>query len=98
MSAPIYLGDDVSAAGYRLAGARVRTPAAGDVRAALTRALVDAPLVLVSAALATDIGEAALLPALAATEPLVLVVADANGSAAPPDVAARMRAQLGLEA
>jgi len=52
----------------------------------------------VSAALATDIGEAALLPALAATEPLVLVVADANGSAAPPDVAARMRAQLGLEA
>ena len=98
MSAPIYLGNDVSAAGYRLAGARVRTSAAGDARAALTQALVDAPLVLVSAALATDIGEAALLPALAATEPLVLVVADANGSAAPPDVAARMRAQLGLEA
>jgi len=98
MSAPIYLGNDVSATGYRLAGARVRTPAAGDARAALTQALVDAPLVLVSAALATDIGEAALLPALAATEPLVLVVADANGSAAPPDVAARIRAQLGLEA
>ena len=98
MSAPIYLGDDVSAAGYRLAGARVRAPGAAEARAALARALVDAPLVLVSAALAADIGEAALLPALGAVAPLVLVVPDANGNAAPLDVAARMRAQLGLEA
>jgi hypothetical protein len=98
MTAPIYLGDDVGAAGWRLAGALVRTPAPGQARAALAQALDDAPLVLVSAALATDIGEAALLPALAAVAPLVLVVPDANGSAAPPDVAARMRSQLGLEA
>ena len=98
MSAPIYLGDDVSAAGYRVAGARVRTPAPGKARAALAQAMVDAPLVLVSAALASEIGEPALLPALAAAAPLVLVVADAQGGAAPPDVAARLRAQLGLEA
>ena len=98
MSAPIYLGDDVSAAGWRLAGARVRTPAPGAARAALAQARADAPLVLVSAALAAAVGDAALLPALAATEPLVLVVADANGAAQPPDVATRMRAQLGLEA
>ena len=97
MSAPIYLGDDVSAAGYRLAGAQLRAPGT-NARAALAQALVDAPLVLVSAALAADIGEAALLPALGAVAPLVLVVPDANGTAAPLDVAARMRAQLGLEA
>jgi vacuolar-type H+-ATPase subunit F/Vma7 len=98
MSAPIYLGDDVGAAGYRLAGARLCTPAAGEARAALAKALEDAPLVLVSAAMATQIGQTALLPALAGDAPLVLVVPDADGSAAPADVAARMRAQLGLEA
>jgi hypothetical protein len=76
----------------------VCTPEAGKARAALAQALVDAPLVLVSAALAADIGDAALLPALAAVAPLVLVVPDTTGAAAPPDVAARMRAQLGLEA
>ncbi len=38
--APVYLGDEVSAAGYRLAGARVRTPRAGEEarRARLRRA------------------------------------------------------------
>jgi hypothetical protein len=98
MSAPIYLGDDVSAAGWRLAGARVRTPAAGGARGALAQARAEAPLVLISATLAAAIDDAALLPALAAVAPLVLVVADANGGAQPPDVATRMRAQLGLEA
>src|SRR5690349_21370642 len=98
MTAPIYLGGDVGGAGFRLAGARVRTPDARDARAALAQAIGDAPLVLVSASLAAELGDAALLPALAAVAPLVLVVADANGGAAPPDVAARMRAQLGLEA
>ena len=98
MTAPIYLGDDVGAAGYRLAGARVRTPAAAAARSALAQARDDAPLVLVSAALAAAIGDAVLLPTLAAAVPLVIVVPDAQGSAAPIDVAARMRVQLGLEA
>jgi vacuolar-type H+-ATPase subunit F/Vma7 len=98
VSAPIYLGDEVSAAGYRLAGARVRTPARGDARAALAHALSDAPLVLVSATVAADIGEPVLQRALAAAAPLVLVVPDVNGTTPLPDVAARMREQLGLEA
>ena len=66
MSAPVYLGDEVSAAGYRLAGALVCTPAAGEAAAALT--------------------------------PLVSIVPDLRGDAAVPDIGARLRAQLGLEA
>ena len=49
MAAPVYLGDEVSAAGFRLAGALVRTPPPGDETAALARARAQAPLVLVSA-------------------------------------------------
>ena len=98
MSAPVYLGDEVSAAGFRLAGALVRTPIAGDETAALAWARSQAPLVLLSAAVAAGIGEALLRAALSAMTPLVLIVPDLQGDVPQPDLAARLRGQLGLEA
>jgi vacuolar-type H+-ATPase subunit F/Vma7 len=98
MSAPLYLGDEVTAAGYRLAGARVRVPRAGEETAALAAACADAPLVLVSAAVAARIDDTELRTALAALAPLVLIVPDPVGETPVPDVAARLRRQLGLEA
>jgi len=98
MSAPVYLGDEVSAAGFRLAGALVRTPIAGDETAALAWARSQAPLVLLSAAVAAGIGEALLRAALSAMTPLVLIVPDLQGEVPLPDLAARLRGQLGLEA
>jgi vacuolar-type H+-ATPase subunit F/Vma7 len=94
----VYLGDEVSAAGYRLAGALVRTPPPGDEAAALAWARARAELVLVSAAVAARIGEAVLRPALAAAAPLLLIVPDLQGEVPLPDLAARLRGQLGLEA
>ena len=98
MAQPAYLGDEASAAGYRLAGALVRTPGAGEEAAALAWARSQAPLVLVSAAVAAGIGEALLREALSALAPLVLVVPDLQGAVPLPDLAARLRGQLGLEA
>jgi len=57
-----------------------------------------APLVLVSAAVAAQIAEPVLREALAAPAPLVLIVPDLQGKAPLPDLAARLRAQLGFEA
>ncbi|HTP71133.1 MAG TPA: hypothetical protein VML58_02855 [Burkholderiaceae bacterium] len=98
MSAPIYLGDEVSAAGYRLAGALVRTPRLGEESAALLWACSLAPLVLVSAAVAAGIDEGVMRERLSALAPLVLIVPDAQGVTPLPDLAARLRGQLGLEA
>ena len=98
MSAPIYLGDEVDAAGYRLAGAQVRTPTAGEGAAALAQARAQAPLVLLSAAVAAGIGERQLRAALSALSPLVLIVPDLRAEAPLPDLASRLHAQLGLEA
>lgn len=98
MSVPVYLGDEVSAAGYRLAGALVRTPTAGEETAALAWARSRAPLVLVSAAVAAGIAAGALRAALAALTPLVLIVPDLHDEVPLPDLAARLRTQLGLEA
>jgi vacuolar-type H+-ATPase subunit F/Vma7 len=101
MSAVIYLGDEVSAAGWRLAGATVHTPAPGELAAALARACAQAPpasLVLLSAAVAAGMAELPLRRAMAALSPLVLIVPDLRGEAPLPDLAARLRTQLGLEA
>ena len=97
MSAPVYIGDEVSAAGYRLAGARVAVPEPGGESAALADARAEAPLVLVSAAVAARIAERELRAALAALAPLTLIVPDLRGEVAVPDVASRLRHQLGLE-
>ena len=98
MPAPVYLGDEISAAGYRLAGVNVRVPQPGGETAALAAARVGAPLVLVSAAGATRVDPGALQAAAVALAPLVLVVPDPQGEIALPDLASRLRTQLGLEA
>jgi vacuolar-type H+-ATPase subunit F/Vma7 len=98
MTVPIYLGDEVSAAGYRLAGVRVHTPGPGEAATALVEACAQAPLVLLSSAVAGGIGERPLRAALSALAPLVVVVPDLEGDVPVPDLAARLRAQLGLEA
>jgi vacuolar-type H+-ATPase subunit F/Vma7 len=98
MRAPAYLGDEVTAAGYRLAGVQVRVPAPRDAGAAFAEACASAPLVLVSAAVAVHIDAAQLRAALAALQPLVLIVPDAQDQVPRPDLAARLRGQLGMEA
>ena len=98
MTLATYLGDEISAAGWRLAGAHVRTPAPGQAASALAEARAHAQLVLLSSRLAAEIGERPLRAALSATSPLVLVVPDLEGDVPVPDLAARLHAQLGLEA
>lgn len=98
MGAPVYLGDEVSAAGWRLAGATVRTPRPGEEATALAWALAQAPLVLVSATVAAGIAAPVLRAALLALAPLVQVVPDRDGRVPLPDLAARLREQLGLQA
>ena len=98
MAAPVFLGDEVAAAGFRLAGANVRTPAPGQESAALAEARAVASLILVSADVAQRIDPATLRAAQAAMSPLVAIVPDVHDAVAPPDLAARLRAQLGLEA
>lgn len=97
MPAPIYLGDETSAAGYALAGVDARVPDAGAETLALARARAEAPLVLVAAEVAARVDVAAWRAAALALSPLTLVVPDLAGTARLPDVAADIRRDLGLE-
>ena len=97
MSAPCYIGDEASAAGYRLAGASVIVPSPGTEGRALASARANAPLVLISADVAARIPARELSSARAALAPLTLVVPDLRGKTQMSDLATRLRAQLGLE-
>jgi vacuolar-type H+-ATPase subunit F/Vma7 len=98
MGAPVFLGDEAAAAGWRLAGIEARVPAPGSEEDALADAIAGAPLVLLSADLASRLPPAALQAGLRLLSPLVVVVPDLRGRVPLPDVSARMRRQLGIEA
>ncbi|MFO1324428.1 MAG: V-type ATP synthase subunit F [Burkholderiales bacterium] len=92
-----YLGDEASAAGCRLAGARVATPSPDEAVAALAAARAEASLVLVSSRVASCLPARELARAELALHPLVLIVPDLRDDAPLPDRAARLRGQLGIE-
>lgn len=93
-----YIGDEATAAGYRLAGAQTRTPAAGEIAEAFRRARADgADLVLLAAGTAQALDAEELATAILAARPLVAIVADVHGRHAPPDVDHEIRVALGIE-
>ena len=96
MSVPVYIGDEVSAAGFRLAGLQVFSPPPGDILSTVRRACEQAPLVLLSAAAARQLDAAELDELLAGIMPPVAVVPDVHGSAPMQDLALRLRKQLGV--
>lgn len=93
-----YIGDEATAAGYRLAGALTRVPDRTEVAETFRRALADgSSLVLLSAALADAVDREELSEALLGEQPLVAVVPDIYGRHPSPDIAREVRLALGIE-
>jgi len=97
-SVPIFLGDEASAAAYRLAGARTLVPSSEETRAAFDWACSQSDLVLLSAEYASYLDPGELARAQMRERPLVLVVPDVCGHADVPDLARQLRSRLGVEA
>jgi hypothetical protein len=93
----IFLGDELSAAGFRLAGAEARVPPPGGADGCLQQALKDADVVLIGCGCARELAPSALEAALALLSPQVMVVPDWYGAQIAADPAAKARRVLGLE-
>jgi vacuolar-type H+-ATPase subunit F/Vma7 len=94
---PVYIGDELGATGYRLAGALGFVCADGDdLDALLDKALASAPLVLLASGAASRLPAARLHTLLRNSQPLVIVVPDFGSTTAPPDLAGWLRGQLGM--
>lgn len=98
MTAVTFIGDEGSAAGFRLAGAAVVVPESGHEAEALAGALARSELVILTSAVAAALPPVQLHRAQAALAPLLAIVPDLVGVVPLPDLAARLRSQLGLEA
>jgi len=97
MSAVVFIGDEVAVAGWRLSGVDARACAPGSEATVLAGALAEAELVLLSAEAAARIPEPQLRAALRRLNPVTVVVPDLRETVPYPDVAARMKRQLGIE-
>jgi vacuolar-type H+-ATPase subunit F/Vma7 len=98
MSTPIVLADELTAAGYRLAGARTIVPSGRLADADFDAACNDCELLLLSAALAVELTAAKLHWALTAAKPLVLIIPDALRRRDPPDLRRELERTLGVGA
>lgn len=96
MDAPIYIGEELSATGYRLAGAQTFVAdTAVNLEELVDAAVARSPLVLLGAAAAAALPAERLHALLRRLEPRVVVVPDIGG-AAPLDLAGWLRGQLGM--
>ena len=96
MPAPVFIGDELSATGYRLGGARVHHPPLEDAADIFRRAQRETDLILISVEYARALPEDELNRALLQERPLVLVVPDVRERFEMRDVPSRLRRELGV--
>jgi len=97
MNNVVFIGDELSATGFRLAGLEVSSPPLGKVSLALAEARSSARAILITAAAASHMDKQELHKALIGVPP-VAIVPDICGAVRPPDLAQRLRTILGIEA
>jgi len=96
MSVAEFVGDEVSAAGYRLCGIEVHVADSGNALSLIKKSCERASLVLVSSSMLQHIRSTELDELLVNIQPPVLVVPDVCGLQDMPDIASRINKQLGL--
>ncbi len=92
----VFIGDEVSAAGFRLAGMICHTPVAAEVAGLLQRLRGEAGLILITAEYAGHVPAHLLAEAQREQRPLLLVIADIRDRVVPADVTSALKRQLGL--
>jgi vacuolar-type H+-ATPase subunit F/Vma7 len=98
MDGVAFIGDELMATGFRLAGARLFIVPPDGAAEALAVARESASLVLIAPSQAAAVPAVALAEALTSFAPLTLVVDDILGHEAPPDLEQLLRRALGVEA
>jgi len=93
----VFIGDELSAAGYRLTGIATAAPSADAAAEALRGAREDAGLVIMTAELARRVPAREIEAALIAEVPAFAIVPDVRMSTPLPDLAKRLRRTLGIE-
>lgn len=92
-----YIGNELDATGYRLAGVDARVPRAGGEAECFEAARSECALVLMDGAIAARIPAETLAAALAGVAPLVMIVPERTLGEGPASPAEKVRRLLGAE-
>lgn len=92
----VFIGDEISAAGFRLAGIDTLTPEAGTVERELQRVARDASFILITAQAAREVSDPVLKHFMLARKPMLLVVPDMREQVEPDDLVTPIREHLGI--
>ena len=93
----VFIGDEVTAAAFRLTGVTTQAPGISDAQRFFDKASDEADLVIITAEYARAIDEQSLHAAIRRADPLVLVVPDGGKRYWPEDLDARIDRVLGIE-
>ena len=97
MGAAIFIGDELSAAGFRLTGIETLVPEPDAVAATFADARSRGSLIIVTADVARHIPPPQIEAALLAAEPTIAVIPDVLFRASLPDLAGKLKSVLGIE-
>jgi vacuolar-type H+-ATPase subunit F/Vma7 len=96
MQTPIFIGDELTATGYRLAGLQVRTPNREKLRSTLEWAKENTSLILLGSTCIDMLLPRELDELLGTERPAVVIVRDILGSAEMIDLSRKLKEQLGM--
>jgi vacuolar-type H+-ATPase subunit F/Vma7 len=97
MGAAIFIGDELSASGFRLTGVETLVPEPDAIDATFADAVSRGSLVIITADIARHIPAPQLEAAMLAEAPAITVIPDVLFSVAVPDLIGRLRSVLGIE-
>ncbi|SCZ50222.1 V-type ATP synthase subunit F [Thiohalomonas denitrificans] len=97
MTAPVFIGDELSAAGYRLAGVRTWTPDDEELLSVFRRAREEADLILLNVEYARRLPAAEVQEAQRALRPQLFIVPDIRHQHSMRDLLSRIHNQLGMQ-
>ena len=98
MGRAIFIGDELSAAGFRLTGIETLVPKPDAVESAFADARTRGSVVIITADLARYIPPPQLEAAMLAEAPTLAIIPDVLFRAPVPDLTRRLRSVLGIEA
>ena len=96
MTVPLLIGDEITAAGFRLAGVRIRSPQDDELMRVLSWAQSNSSLIFITAEYVTKLTMDQQNSLLSQEHPPVVVIPDIRSNTPVEDLATQLREQLGV--
>ena len=97
MGQVIFIGDEITAAGFRLAGVACHTPEPDELPGLLTKERDGCDLIMITAQYAAWLRADAIKEMALWSRPLVAILPDIRNREAPPNLENTVRRELGIE-